>query len=155
MVVFGYENDVLGCFTFALISYPVDETFSNFTWRLFSIRSIFNYKIPRLYAIFQLKLSLSTKIKPLIFGAKITIFPWNFRHCLLCNETLSFERKSKKPKTSFSCTKMLWLGKCQNIQLPSQLKTMSPLFQILSPQHVTHHDRSGYLRLYIRYDIFS
>ena len=40
--------------------------------------------------IFQLKLSLLTKIKPLILGAKITIFPWNFRHRPLCNETLSF-----------------------------------------------------------------
>ena len=51
-----------------------DETFSNFTWRSFSIRSIFNYKIPRLYAIFQLKLCLSTKMKPLILGAKIPIW---------------------------------------------------------------------------------
>ena len=35
----------LGCFTFALISYPVDKTFSNFTWRLFGIRSISDYII--------------------------------------------------------------------------------------------------------------
>ena len=54
-------NDIKGGFTFALISYPVDETFSNLTWGLFSIISVFDLKqakseIPRLYAIFQLKL---------------------------------------------------------------------------------------------------
>ena len=59
-------------FTFALISYPVDETFSNLTWRLFSNLAVFDLRqskseIPRLYAIFQLKLlvdkqSLSWKI---------------------------------------------------------------------------------------------
>ena len=32
-------------FTFALISYPVNETFSNLTWRFFSIRSIWDYKM--------------------------------------------------------------------------------------------------------------
>ena len=53
-------------FTFALISYPVDESFSNLTWRLFSKGGVFDLKqskpeIPRLYAIFQLKLCLSTK----------------------------------------------------------------------------------------------
>ena len=42
------------------------------------------------FVLVQLKLSLSTKMKPLILGAKITIFPWNFRHRPLCNETLSF-----------------------------------------------------------------
>ena len=87
--------DVKGFFIFALISYPMDESFSNLTWRLFSIWTIFDLKqakseIPRLYAIFQLKLCLSTKMKPLILGAKITICPWNFRYRSLCNETLSF-----------------------------------------------------------------
>ena len=88
-------NYIKGGFTFALISYPVDETFSNLTWRLFSIWTIFDLKqakseIPRLYDIFQLKLCLSTKMKPHILGAKITICPCNFRHRPLCNETLSF-----------------------------------------------------------------
>ena len=73
----------------------MDETFSNLTWRKFSKLGVFDLKqakseIPRLYAIFQLKLCLSTKMKPLILGAKITICPWNFRHRPLCNETLSF-----------------------------------------------------------------
>ena len=69
-IISVHKNDVLGGFTFALISYPVDETLSNLTWRLFSIRRVFDLKqakseIPRLYAIFQLKLCLSTKMKPL------------------------------------------------------------------------------------------
>ena len=37
-----HENDVYGGFTF--ISYPVDETFSNLTWRLFSIWTIYDYR---------------------------------------------------------------------------------------------------------------
>ena len=37
-------NYIKGGFTFGLISYPVDETFSNLTWRLFSILSIFDYR---------------------------------------------------------------------------------------------------------------
>ena len=37
-------NYIKGGFTFALISYPADETFSNLTWRLFSILSIYDYR---------------------------------------------------------------------------------------------------------------
>ena len=37
-------NYIKGVFTFAVISYPVDETFSNLTWRLFSIWTIYDYR---------------------------------------------------------------------------------------------------------------
>ena len=37
-------NYIKGGFTFALISYPVDETFSDLRWRLFSIWTIYDYR---------------------------------------------------------------------------------------------------------------
>ena len=98
-------NYIKGVFTFALISYPVDESFSNLIWRLFIILSVFDLKqakseIPRLYAIFQLKLCLSTKMKPLFLGTKITICPWNFRQ-----ERLNFCFKNgSKNKHPLKCS---------------------------------------------------
>ena len=58
---FRARKSNFGGFTFALISYPVDETFSDLTCRLFSKGGVIDlkqskYEIPRLYAIFQLKL---------------------------------------------------------------------------------------------------
>ena len=60
---FRARKSHFGGFTFVLISYPVDETFSDLTYRLFSKVGVIDLKqskseIPRLYAIFQLKLCL-------------------------------------------------------------------------------------------------
>ena len=78
-----------------MATWPQPQHFHARKWHLFSKKSVFDLKqsksdIPRLYAIFQLKLCLSTKMKPLILGAKITMSMKFQTSSILCNETLSF-----------------------------------------------------------------